>query len=134
MMGYSGIEIQLSRYWYNQEVSQVGVTSTAEMGVAESYNGRIIVPVSGTVLIYVFVVCAIDIMRSAELSNWKMPTVSAELKATISQALTDQSKPSLPLLSWSHYERLMRVRNRGSLELVYAGSRKTNVVVSYTRP
>lgn len=48
---------------------------------------------------------------SAELSNWKMPTVSAELEATISQALADQSKPSLPLLSWSHYERLMRVRN-----------------------
>ncbi|MDR0688491.1 MAG: PDDEXK nuclease domain-containing protein [Prevotellaceae bacterium] len=48
---------------------------------------------------------------SAELSNWKMPTVPAELKATISQALADQSKPSLPLLSWSHYERLMRVRN-----------------------
>lgn len=48
---------------------------------------------------------------SAESSNWKMPTLSAELKTTISRNLPDQSKPSLPLLSWSHYERLMRVRN-----------------------
>jgi len=43
-----------------------------------------------------------------------LPTLSAELLSSfeISQSVPDQSKPALPLLSWSHYERLMRVSDK----------------------
>lgn len=46
---------------------------------------------------------------SAEFDKWKMPTLSAELKATKNIEQTKQSREALPLLSWSHFERLMRV-------------------------
>ncbi len=45
------------------------------------------------------------------LENQISQTPSTKSHLQISQAVPDQFKPSLPLLSWTHYERLLRVKD-----------------------
>ena len=60
-----GARIQLQRAGgrHYEDISEIGVSRTAEMGVAESDDGRIRVTVPGTGLIYHRLVFAVDIVR-----------------------------------------------------------------------
>ena len=62
MIGSSRIQLQFAGSRHNQDIAQIGMSRTIEMRMAETYDGRIIISISGTILVYLFLIDSIYIM------------------------------------------------------------------------
>ncbi len=60
----SGIQLHIAHGRHQQDVSQVGMSRTAKVRVAETYDGFIPILVAGTILIRILLISAIHIVRN----------------------------------------------------------------------
>ena len=76
MLGSAGVKFQFTGCRHNEDIPQIGMSRTIEMGMAEAYNGRVIVPVTCTIFIDFLLIDSIDVVRNGigiwtELDNSK---------------------------------------------------------------
>ena len=63
MVDTAGVQLQRSGGRHQQEVAQVRMACPAEVSVAEAHDGRVLVAVSGTVGVCVFLIYSVYIVR-----------------------------------------------------------------------
>ena len=62
--GSSGIQLQLTCGGHNQNITQIRLSRTTQMGMAESHNCRIMILISGTIFIRIFLISSIYVVRN----------------------------------------------------------------------
>ena len=64
LVGCTRIEFQFAGGRHHQNVSQIGMACASEMGVAEAYDGRVLILVSGAIFVNLFLISTVQIMRN----------------------------------------------------------------------
>ena len=64
MIRPSGIQLHIANSGHQQDVSQIGMSRAAKMGVTETDNGLVPILVTGTIFISIFLISPIHIMRN----------------------------------------------------------------------
>ena len=63
MIGCTRIEFQFTSGRHHQNISQIRMSCTVEMRVAETYDGRVLILVAGTIFVNLCLISTIQIMR-----------------------------------------------------------------------